>query len=404
MNSFFLHSIVKHVGRRPAPGLPGGRIPPHTRRSNGLKGGEPLAEAVRTDMDSAYNQAAIRVCDRLQDARAAAGARATGERTLEERFPPFNRAGLGLALEYERMGNGPVSEGLLDRAAALGVTFEHLGITLGTVIHGLNLKGPMADETVQFLRDVLLERKVIFFRDQHLDEDEQVAFGRCFGTLDAFPFGRSGQNPFILEISHDAERPGTENGWHTDVTWMEAPSLGSIAQCVVVPPVGGDTLFSDSYAAYLGLPAGVQEQIQYLHGINDYRIFLGGLSPELVEEVKKTIPFGVSHPIARTHPETGKTALYIHGGFLRHESLYDVRSGEPLGEQASKALVNVLLAQHQRPEYVCRFHWEPGSIAFWDNRAVQHYAASDYYPHRRLLRRVTVSGDKPFFDNEGVSR
>ncbi len=93
-----------------------------------------------------------------------------------------------------------------------------------------------------------------------------------------------------------------------------------------------------------------------------------------------------------------KTGLYIHGGFLRHDSLYDVRTGEQLEARESKAIVRQLLDQHERPEYVCRFQWEPGSIAFWDNRAVQHYAASDYYPHRRLLRRVTVSGDKPFYD------
>ena len=109
----------------------------------------------------------------------------------------------------------------------------------------------------------------------------------------------------------------------------------------------------------------------------------------------------ISHPLCRTHPETGKTALYIHGGFLRHDSLFDIRSGQTLPKAESERLVKVLLAQHERSEYVCRFHWEPGSIAFWDNRAVQHYAASDYFPHHRLLRRVTVSGDVPYYDGAG---
>lgn len=359
-----------------------------------------MAEASRPAQDS-YNAAAISVSGRLTQFRSAQRrAQEQKARSLEELFPPFNRAGLGVALEYERMGNQPVTDGLADRAATLGLELEHLGTTLGTVVHGVNLKQALDEAMVTCLRELLLERKVIFFRDQHLSEDEQVAFGRCFGDLDAFPFGATGENPFILEISHDEERPGTENSWHTDVTWMQAPSLGSIAQCVVVPPMGGDTLFSDSYAAYLGLPAGIQEKIQHLHGINDYRIFLAGLPDELIAEVKEAVPFGVSHPLCRTHPETGRTALYIHGGFLRHDSLYDVRTGERLERSESEGLVKILQAQHARSEYVCRFQWEPGSIAFWDNRAVQHYATSDYYPHKRLLRRVTISGDVPYYEAE----
>jgi taurine dioxygenase len=322
---------------------------------------------------------------------------------LEDLFPLHNRSGLGVNREYERMGNKPVSDELQARANIFGVEFEHLGITLGTVIHNVDLKGVLSQELIQFIRDTLLERKVIFFRDQNLTEDEQVAFGRRFGDLDAFPFGKSGANPFILEINHGENSPGTENGWHTDVTWMEKPSLGSIAQCIIVPPVGGDTLFSDSHACYLGLPPGVQERLQQLCGVNDYRIFLMGkgstnIADELTEEIKDEIPFGVSHPLLRTHPETGKTGLYIHGGFLRHDSLYDVRTGETLEPCESKDIVGLLLQQHAKPEYTCRFKWEAGSMAFWDNRAVQHYAASDYYPHKRLLRRVTVSGDQPFYD------
>ena len=350
-----------------------------------------------------YNAVAVKTAERLHEARLAIRSRyETTERPREQIFGPHNRAGLGVALEYARMGDRPISAGLHERAEAFGLELEHLGITIGSVIHKIDLKSSLSDDLVGFIRDTLLERKVVFFRDQHLTEDEQVAFGRRFGDLDAFPFGPAGDNPYILEIRHGEKSPGTENGWHTDVTWMERPSLGSIAQCIVVPPVGGDTLFSDSHACYLGLPAELKQRIQHLHGINDYRNFLmarrPGLPDDLVETIKKEIPFGVTHPLCRTHPETGKTGLYIHGGFLRHDSLYDVRSGERLEASESEAIVGQLLQQHERPEYVCRFQWEPGSIAFWDNRAVQHYAASDYYPHRRLLRRVTVSGDRPFYD------
>ncbi len=345
-----------------------------------------------------YNDVAIRTATAISATRRAFVAQmATELPPAEKLFPPHNRAGLGVTREYEAMGAEPVSAALAARAAERGVAFEHLGITLGTVLHGVDLKAELSADDIQFIRDTLLERKVIFFRDQHLSENQQEAFGRSFGDLDAFPFGGSGENPYILEIRHGRFSPGTENSWHTDVTWMERPSLGSIAQCVEAPPAGGDTLFSDSHAAYRGLRDELKERVEHLHGVNDYRVFLTRLPESLCDQIKAEIPFGVTHPLVRTHPETGKPALYIHGGFLRHESLFDARTGVPVGDEASRAIVTELLAQHHRPEYICRFQWQPGSIAFWDNRAVQHYAASDYYPHKRVLRRVTVSGDMPYY-------
>lgn len=368
-----------------------------------------MSQAERRQEHQQYNKVAVRTALALDEARQATRKKLAGVEIPRERlFPAFDRAGLGVVLEYERMGNRPVSQALEERAKALGCEFEHLGLTVGSVIHNIDLKKTESDEQTRFVRDVLLERKVVFFRDQHLNEDQQVAFGRTFGDLDAFPFGPPGENPFILEIRHGRNNPGRENGWHTDVTWMEQPSLGSIAQLIEGPREGGDTLFSDSHACYLGLPTELQQRIEHLHGINDYRSFImergpANLPVELIDRIKKEIPFGVSHPLLRTHPETGKTALYLHGGFLRHDSLYDVRTGERLDEAESKSIVLQLLQQHNRPEYTCRFEWAPGSIAFWDNRAVQHYAASDYHPHKRILRRVTVSGDTPFYNGKDAT-
>ncbi len=362
-----------------------------------------------TNTEVEYNEIAIATAARLHDLRtAAAAARKKSDRparTLDQMLPSFDKTALGVAAEWEQMGERLVSAELEAQAQALGARFEHLGVTLGTVIHDVDLTN-RTDDLIAFIRATLLERKVIFFRDQNLSEDDQVAFGRCFGGLDAFPFGMPGENPYILEIHHGPRSPGFENGWHTDVTWMERPSLGSIAQLIEKPEVGGDTLFADSHAAYLGLPVDLRERVDHLTGVNDYRNFLAGyggkpVPEEVAADIKASIPFGVTHPLVRTHPETGKQALYIHGGFLRHDSLADSRTGESLDPGESRAIVKRLLEQHARPEYGCRFAWEVGSIAFWDNRAVQHYAASDYYPHRRVLRRVTVSGDKPFHRSTG---
>ena len=295
-----------------------------------------------------YNKIAIKTAREISAARAAK-AKQRNQKAL--RMEDRSGVGWGVALEYERMGSRPVSEGLQARADEFGFELEHLGITLGTVIHNINLKGELTSDLIQFVRDTLNERKVIFFRDQHLTEDEQVAFGRCFGELDAFPFVQAGENPYIHEVRAPKNRPLAVKGldrtaWHTDVTWMEKPSLGSILQLIVVPPIGGETLFSDSHATYLGLPADLRQRIKFLHGINDYGIFVRGLPEDLLARIKEEIPFGVSHPLARTHPETGKTALYITSAFLRHDSLYDVRTGEQLEREEAEELVKVLLRQH----------------------------------------------------------
>lgn len=319
-----------------------------------------MTTANRVESEDSYNAAAIALAERLSTARRAAAESQPPIDDPSVLFNDRNRVSWGVAQEYARMGSRPVSEALERRASAFGADFEHLGLTLGTIIHGVHLDEELSGDLIAFLRAVLLERKVIFFRDQHLDEAQQVAFGRCFGALDAFPFGQPGKDPFILEIVHGKRSPGTENGWHTDVTWMEEPSLGSIAQCVELPAFGGDTLFADSHAAFLGLRPALQARLRTLEGVNDYRNFIANLPQALQEEYKAAIPFGVTHPLLRTHPETRKTALWFHGGFLRHTSLTDTDTGERLPEDEARAIVRELQQQHGRPEYTCRFTWAPG--------------------------------------------
>jgi taurine dioxygenase len=328
-------------------------------------------------------------------------------RSREDLFPDVNRVGLGVAVEWESMGEQFVSDALLTRARNLGIELEHIGLTLGTVLRNIDLSDELDTERIALLHQLLLERKVIFFHDQKLGSKQLIKFARYFGELDAFPFSVKGDNPLLLELDHDEQHPGNQNGWHTDVTWMEKPSLGSVAQCVLVPPVGGDTLFSDSHAVYQGLAPKLQDSLQYLAGINDYRSFLGNatfkqLPAELIAEIKSIIPFGVSHPLLRTHPETDKTGLFLHAGFLRQDSLYDTRTGQAMDEGESQKIIAQIVHQHARPEYTCRFTWREGSVAFWDNRAVQHYANSDYYPHRRILQRVAISGDRPYYRPNAV--
>lgn len=282
---------------------------------------------------------------------------------------------------------------------------EHLGATIGTVVHGVNMTDTSDDE-VRFLRRLLAQRKVIFFRDQNCTEDEHIAFGARFGELEIHPF-----NP--MHVDHDEIIPiysgrrsvGAANLWHSDVMWRMEPSLGSVLRAKTVPAVGGDTLFADMTAAYRGLPDGVRARIDGLMAINSgsangskekarQRLADRGASDDELAEFDETyadIPIPV-HPVVRTHPETGERALYVNGGFTRR--IVGMAAAE------SDELLADLYTHAATPEYQCRFRWEPGSVAFWDNRSAQHYASSDYWPERRQMDRVTICGDLPYFRHD----
>ena len=190
-----------------------------------------------------------------------------------------------------------------------------------------------------------------------------------------------------MSFEKDEKVAGVENIWHSDVSWREVPSLGSVLRARAVPEVGGDTLWSDMEAAYQGLPDDLKERIDGLRAIHDFSQSFGfGLTPEQLEESRKKFP-PAEHPVVRTHPRTGRKSIYVNGIFTSH-----VVGMEP---EESDALLRRLFQEARVPEYQCRFRWEPNSIAFWDNRAVQHYASSDYWPQKRVMERVTVIGDRP---------
>ncbi|MCF8503426.1 MAG: TauD/TfdA family dioxygenase [Caulobacter sp.] len=272
------------------------------------------------------------------------------------------------------------------------LTILPLTPTIGAEIEGVDLKRPLSDATVSALRGALLDWKVLFFRDQVIDTEQHLAFARRFGELEVHPFAPQKPGyPEVLAITHDEKNRGKENTWHSDVTWRLEPSLGSILRALEVPPVGGDTLFADMYAAYDGLKDEVKARIEGAVAVHDFTHFRAGmrkrgLSEEQIEEMNRKYPMA-EHPVVRSHPETGRRCIYVNAAFTLH--IVGMEKGE------SDALLAHLYAQAAIPEYQCRFRWEKNSIAFWDNRASQHYAASDYFPAVRRMERVTIVGDRP---------
>lgn len=264
--------------------------------------------------------------------------------------------------------------------------------TIGAEIEGVDLSRPLTAATVSALRQALLDWKVLFFRDQAITTEQHLAFARNFGELEVHPFApHKPDYPEVLAITHDDKSKGRENTWHSDVTWRLEPSLGSILRAIEVPPVGGDTLFADMYAAYDGLKDEVKVRIDGAMAVHDFTHFRAGMrrrgkTEAEIAAFEAQYPM-VEHPVVRTHPETGRKAIYVNAAFTLNIV--------GLEKTESDALLAHLYAQAAIPEYHCRFRWEKNAIAFWDNRASQHYAVSDYFPAVRKMERVTVIGDRP---------
>lgn len=266
---------------------------------------------------------------------------------------------------------------------------EPLTPAIGAEILGVDL-GRLTPQLVEDVRATLLQYKVVFFRDQHLSRDQHIEFARQFGELEIHPATPKDQpNPEVLQITHGPDSRGSENFWHSDVTWREKPSLGSILRAVEIPSVGGDTLFANMTLAYDRLSDATKEKIHKRLAIHDIaRVFAKRLNKK-PEELHEHYPL-MEHPVVRTHPETKERAVYVNGAFTSH--IKDMEA------QESQSLLDELFRSAWNPEVQCRFKWRPGSIAFWDNRASQHFAASDYFPDVRAMERVTIAGDRPYFD------
>jgi taurine dioxygenase len=268
------------------------------------------------------------------------------------------------------------------------ITVSPLTPAIGAEIGNVDL-GQVTDQEIIDIRAALLKHKVVFFREQTLSQAQHIGLARGFGELEIHPATPSSQsNPEVLHIAHGPESKGQENFWHSDVTWREKPSLGAILKAVKVPAVGGDTLFANMVLAYELLPENMKEAITGRVAIHDIaRVFAKRLNKS-AEELRERYP-AVEHPIVRTHPETGESVLYVNTAFTSHIKDMD--------RDDSAQLLRTLYLTAANPEIQCRFRWEKGSLAFWDNRASQHFASSDYFPQVRKMERVTIAGDRPFW-------
>jgi len=288
---------------------------------------------------------------------------------------------------------GPVAHLAAERIRLTALDWEHFTVrqvapTLGAVVEGLDLSQPLADEVFDELRRAWVEYKVLFFRDQQLTGEQHLAFARQFGELEVHPFlPGNEQLPELVRFEKDAATGGYENGWHHDVTWREVPSKGAVLRSIDVPPTGGDTLFCDMAAAYDGLSDDLQERLEGLVAEHDFlQAFAVTLAPDKVDEMRAQYPI-VEHPVVIRHPVSGRRLLYVNRFFTSR-----IVGLEPA---ESDALLVELFGQANIVEYHCRFHWEPNSIAMWDNLAVQHYASSDYWPDVRVMERASIVGSRP---------
>jgi taurine dioxygenase len=265
---------------------------------------------------------------------------------------------------------------------------EQLGPTLAAEVTGLDLSASLADNVVDELREALYAYKVLVFRDQPLDPARHIGFARRFGDLEVHPFApASDDEPHLVRLEKNASSFGYENTWHHDVTWRERPSMATTLHAIACPAIGGDTLFADMHAAYDGLDDDTKRRVDGLVAVHDYlRTFGRLMSPEQLAAAREEYPT-VRHPVVCRHDATGRRHLYVNRIFTSHLEGVDPEEGD--------ALLERLCRQAECPEYQYRLHWRPGTLAFWDNRAVQHYAASDYWPQVRIMERASIIGSRP---------
>ena len=263
--------------------------------------------------------------------------------------------------------------------------------TIGAEIFGVDLREPLPAETVHAIEQALLDHLVVFFRGQDITPAQQIAFARQLGTISIPPFApKYGTDPELIVLDQVSPKGEGADDWHSDNSFMAEPPLGSILKAVQLPALGGDTCFASMYAAYEALSAPMQLVVDQLEAVHDLTkplqkaIAAGHSTADLPELQAKWPP--VVHPVARTHPVTGRRALYVNAN--------STTKLVGLPERENDVLLPFLIDHVRDPAFQCRFRWDTNSIAFWDNRSAQHYAVPDY-GERRVMHRVTLTGDRP---------
>src|SRR5579871_261708 len=263
---------------------------------------------------------------------------------------------------------------------------------LGAEVRGIDLSRGLDESSAAEIRAALLEHGVLFFKEQcEIAPDVQVQIGRRFGRLHIHPAAphMPGQPEVFVIHAHKDSKVANGEFWHSDVSCDVEPPLGTILQIHLLPPAGGDTLFASMYAAYDDLSPRMKTYLAGLNAVHESEhIYRGRYSDRGVDDAGKEYPTAI-HPVIRTHPETGRPALFVNRTFTTRI--------DGLPEEESRAILDFLCTHAERPWYQTRFHWRQNDVAMWDNRCTQHMAIWDYWPHERKGNRVTVKGDRPFY-------
>lgn len=283
-----------------------------------------------------------------------------------------------------------------------GQDYQHIGVTkaagnIGAYIEGVDMTGPISPEVTAEVRRALLENLVIFFRDQDITPDQQKDFGRNFGELMLHPYIPTLEgHPELIELKSEETGPAAmsyqSNQWHTDMTFMQEPAMGSLLWCKTAALAGGDTMFLNMYRAYETLSEPLRNMLDGMQAVHDITVSMPpdflqqSWAPAQLERLQEKTP-PIKHPIVRTHPETGRKCLFVNPNFTAHI--------DGMSHLESEGLLKILYEHAGKPENIVRFNWEDHSLAFWDNRCTQHYAINDYHS-LRVMYRLTLCGDKPY--------
>jgi taurine dioxygenase len=274
------------------------------------------------------------------------------------------------------------------------ITVRRLAGAIGAEIGGVHLSPDLPAETIARLRAIWLEHGVVFFRGQaHLSAPDFAAVARRFGEVIEYPFvkGLPEAPEVIPVVKLEHEKVNFGGLWHTDTAYLETPPMATMLIAREVPPFGGDTLFASGTVAYEALSEGMKRMLDPLKAVNSSakadvtKTREDRLKDNARDDARKV--YEAEHPVVRTHPETGRKALYVNTG---HTTRF-----ADMTEEESAPLLDYLFRHQVRPEFTCRFSWEPGSIAFWDNRCALHNPINDYHGFRRVMHRVTLAGDRP---------